>query len=82
MNIPTKKLNSGFEMPVLGFGTWLMGGRMEKEIGYDENHDIEVIKKTIELGGYRFDTAEMYANGYSEEILGRALKKCDRSKLL
>jgi len=81
MNIPTKKLNSGFEMPVLGFGTWLMGGRMEKEIGYDENHDIEVIKKTIELGGYRFDTAEMYANGYSEEILGRALKKCDRSKL-
>lgn len=81
MNIPTKKLNNGFEIPVLGFGTWLMGGRMEKEIGYDESHDIEVIKKTIELGGYRFDTAEMYANGYSEEILGKALKGYDRTKL-
>lgn len=81
MNIPTKKLTSGFEIPVLGFGTWLMGGRMEKEIDYDESHDIEVIKKTIELGGYRFDTAEMYANGYSEEILGKALKGYDRTKL-
>lgn len=81
MNIPIKKLNSGFEMPVLGFGTWLMGGRMEKEIGHDEGHDIEIIKKTIELGGYRFDTAEMYANGYSEEILGKAFKGYDRTKL-
>jgi diketogulonate reductase-like aldo/keto reductase len=81
MNIPIKKLNNGFEIPVLGFGTWLMGGRMEKETDYDENNDIEVIKKTIELGGYRFDTAEMYANGYSEEILGKALKGYDRTKL-
>ncbi|MEI6835766.1 MAG: aldo/keto reductase [Candidatus Falkowbacteria bacterium] len=81
MNIPIKKLNSGFEIPVLGFGTWLMGGRMKKEIGYDENNDIEVIKKTIELGGYRFDTAEMYADGYSEEILGKALMGVDRNSL-
>jgi len=81
MNIPTKKLNNGFEISVLGFGTWLMGGRTEKEIDHDESHDIEVIKKTIELGGYRFDTAEMYAGGYSEEILGKALKGYDRAKL-
>ena len=81
MNIPTKKLNNGFEMPVLGFGTWLMDGRMEKELGYDESRDIEAIRKTIELGGKRFDTAEMYADGYGEEILGKALKGCDRSKI-
>lgn len=81
MNIPTKKLNNGFEIPALGFGTWLMGGRMEKEHGYDESRDIKAIRKTIELGGSHFDTAEMYADGYSEEILGKALKGYDRSKI-
>jgi diketogulonate reductase-like aldo/keto reductase len=81
MNIPTKKLNNGFEMPVLGFGTWFMGGSFEREDNYDDSNDIEAILKTVESGGYRFDTAEMYAKGYSEEILGKALKKCDRSKL-
>ncbi len=81
MKIPIKKLNNGFEIPVLGFGTWLMGGRMEKIDNYDESQDIKAIKKTVELGGFRFDTAEMYANGYSEEILGKALKGYDRSKL-
>jgi len=68
-------------MPVLGFGTWEMGGRFEREDNYDESNDIQAIKKTIELGGSRFDTAEMYAKGYSEEILGKALNEYDRSKL-
>jgi diketogulonate reductase-like aldo/keto reductase len=81
MNIPIKKLNNGFEIPVLGFGTWFMGGSFERENNYDESRDIVAIKKTIEMGGYRFDTAEMYAQGYSEEILGKAVKGCDRSKL-
>ncbi len=81
MNIPVKKLNNGLEMPVLGFGTWYMGGSFLREANYDETPDIAAIKKTIELGGYRFDTAEMYAAGYSEEILGRALSGYDRNKL-
>lgn len=81
MNIPTKKLNNGFEIPILGFGTWFMGGSFEREKDYNENHDLEAIKKTIELGGCRFDTAEMYAKGYSEEILGKSLKDYNRSKI-
>jgi diketogulonate reductase-like aldo/keto reductase len=81
MNIPTKKLNNGFEMLVLGFGTWFMGGSFDREDNYDESNDIQAIKKNIELGGTRFDTAEMYAKGYSEEILGKALKEYDRTKL-
>jgi len=81
MHIPTKKLNSGLEMPELGFGTWYMGGSFSREANYDEKADIAAIQKTIELGGYRFDTAEMYALGYSEEILGKALKNYDRTKL-
>lgn len=81
MNIPIKKLNNGFEIPALGFGTWFMGGSFQREVNYDESNDIEAIKKTIEMGGTRFDVAEMYAQGYSEEILGKALKNYDRSTL-
>jgi hypothetical protein len=29
MEIPIKKLNSGFELPVFGIGTWEMGGRIK-----------------------------------------------------
>jgi len=69
------------KFPFLVFGTWFMGGSFEKEKNYDESNDIKAIKQTMGLGGYRFDTAEMYAQGYSEEILGKALKGYDRSKV-
>lgn len=81
MGIQLKKLNNGFEIPALGFGTWGMGGRDERIQNYDESRDIEAIKKIIELGGTRFDVAEKYAKGYSEEILGKALKDYEREKL-
>jgi diketogulonate reductase-like aldo/keto reductase len=79
MNIPTKKLKDGLEIPVLGFGTWGMGGRFVKEDNYDQAADIAAILKAVELGAHRFDTAEMYAAGYSEEILGQALSGYDRA---
>ncbi len=37
MQIPTKKLNNGFEMPVFGIGTYLMGGNEDNV--YDPNND-------------------------------------------
>ena len=36
MNIPTKKLESGFELPVYGLGIWQMGGRWEADTSKDE----------------------------------------------
>lgn len=35
----------------------------------------------MELGVARFDTADMYADGYSEEILGKFLVGYERSNL-
>jgi diketogulonate reductase-like aldo/keto reductase len=31
MEIPVKRLNSGFGIPVFGLGTWKMGGKMERD---------------------------------------------------
>ncbi|MFD0681215.1 MULTISPECIES: aldo/keto reductase [unclassified Paenibacillus] len=40
----------------------------------DEEHSRPIIKKALELGINFFDTANVYADGTSEEIIGRALK--------
>jgi len=75
-----KNLIDNVQIPVLGLGTWLMGGRMEPDYSDDENC-IQAIKKAIELGYTHIDTAEMYANGHTEELIGKAIKDLDRKKL-
>lgn len=81
MKIPSKKLKSGFEMPVFGLGTWEMGGRMEHDPKNDDNADIQAIKNAIDAGITHIDTAEIYADGYSEKLVQKALKSYDRKKL-
>lgn len=81
MTIPVKKLKSGFEMSVFGFGTWQMGGRMERDRQNDDQTDILAIQTALDRGITHIDTAEMYANGYTEILIGKALKERDRSKI-
>lgn len=50
--IPTLKLKSGAEIPVLGFGTWQLVG----------DKCIDAVKNAIDLGYTHIDTAEMYEN--------------------
>ena len=81
MEIPLKRLKSGFAMPEFGIGTWQMGGRLERNPQNDDVADIAAIRKAIELGVTHIDTAEQYAAGYAEELVGRAINGFDRSKL-
>lgn len=81
MKIPTKKLNNGFEIPTLGLGTWLMGGKGERDLTHDDSADIKAIKSAIDAGVTLIDTAEMYAAGHTEELVGHAIAQFDRSKL-
>ncbi len=58
MTIPTKKLNTGFEIPVFAFGTWEMGGRTERVENYNPEEDIKddstiIYKKFIKKSIYR-----------------------------
>ena len=52
---------------VVGVGCNNFGGRI------DEKHTEEVIDAALDAGINFFDTADMYANGKSEELLGRYL---------
>ena len=80
MKIPIKKLKNGFELPVYGMGLSRMGGNDEADYSQDEKW-VHAIKNAIDAGITHFDTAEVYAAGHNEELLGRAIKSTDRSKL-
>lgn len=65
---------AGETISKIGLGTWQFGSR---EWGYGEDYAIReahaIVERALELGINFFDTAEAYASGRSEEILGRAL---------
>ncbi len=58
--------------PVL-MGTWQAGKAMWT--GIDDNETQKAIRAAYDAGINTFDTAEVYGNGHSERILGKAL--CD-----
>ncbi len=80
MDIPTKKLRNGFELPVYGLGLWQMGGREESDTTKDEK-EIRAIRAAIDAGITHIDVAESYGHGHAEELLGKALEGYDRTKL-
>ncbi|OCJ05758.1 aldo/keto reductase [Agrobacterium sp. 13-626] len=67
--IPTVPLPSGITVPALGQGTWNMGENTARA-----KDEIASLKTGLDLGMTLLDTAEMYANGGSEEIVGRAIE--------
>ena len=64
----TIKLPSGDAVPVLGQGTWGMG-----ESPASRATEIEALRLGIDAGMYLIDTAEMYGDGASEELVGEAV---------
>jgi diketogulonate reductase-like aldo/keto reductase len=80
MKIPRKTLKNGFSLPVYGLGTWEMGGRMEKD-STNDSLVITAIQSAIKEGITHIDTAEVYANGYTETLIGKAILPFERKKL-
>ncbi len=81
MQIPIKKLQNGFTMPVFGIGSWQMGGRHERDFANDDKADIQAICNAIDKGIIHIDTAERYAGGHAEELVGEAISNYKRDKL-
>lgn len=81
MQIPTLKLRSGNDIPRLGLGTYMIGGGMTRDPNNDDEGQIEGIRYAIEHGISWIRTAQNYAEGYCEEIIGKAIKGYPREKL-
>ena len=66
--IPTVVLPDGARVPALGMGTWKMGERPASR-----RAEVDALVHGFEAGLTLVDTAEMYADGGAEEVVGRAL---------
>ena len=76
-----KTLHCGFSMPSLGMGTWQMGGRLERNPNNDDAGQIAALRAGLDLGFTLIDTAETYADGKAEELVGAAIRPYERERL-
>ena len=73
----TRKLgNSDMNITSLGVGAWAIGGPQgEWNWGTQDDRDsINAIRHALDLGINWVDTAPIYGEGHSEEVVGKALK--------
>ncbi|EIV92368.1 aldo/keto reductase [Frankia sp. QA3] len=66
--VRTVELPSGEPIPALGLGTWHLAEDPRRHA-----QEIEAIRTGLDLGISLIDTAEMYADGAAEELVGEAI---------
>ncbi len=71
--------HTNIEASAITFGAWAIGGWMWG--GADRKEAVEAIKSSYDLGVTSIDTAPIYGQGLSEEIIAEALKGIPRDKV-
>jgi len=67
-SMPLITLPSGETVPALGQGTWTMGDAAKRR-----KEEVTALRLGMDLGMTLIDTAEMYASGGAEEVVGEAV---------
>lgn len=70
---------SDLNLSVVTFGAWAAGGMMWG--GTDHDASIQAMRASFDLGVTSFDTAPVYGMGYSEQLVGEALKGIPRDRV-
>lgn len=70
-------LSDGTKVSALGQGTWYMGESTNKR-----DEEIKSLRLGLELGMNLIDTAEMYGDGLSEELVGKVIEGCRKDVFL
>jgi diketogulonate reductase-like aldo/keto reductase len=76
----TRKTHMRFEtvhdvtLPRIGFGAWSIGGGSNADPSLDAA-SMNALRAALDAGYTHFDTAEAYAAGHSEELIGRAIRE-------
>jgi diketogulonate reductase-like aldo/keto reductase len=66
-------------LPKIGFGTWKIGGGSTANHAVDEK-SLKALRYALEIGYTHFDTAEMYASGHSEDLVGQAVRESGKKR--
>lgn len=61
-------------LPKIGFGTWKIGGESSADPTTD-SISLTALRSALEIGYTHFDTAEYYAGGHAEELVGCAIRE-------
>ena len=69
---------TGWQVSEIGFGAWQLGGDWGK---VDDEKSIDTLHYAFDKGINFVDTAELYGNGHSEEVVGHALKRWHGHKI-
>lgn len=64
----------GLTLPKIGFGAWRIGGNTNSDPSLDFK-SLAALRSALDVGYAHFDTAEMYAAGHSEELVGQAVRE-------
>jgi aryl-alcohol dehydrogenase-like predicted oxidoreductase len=71
--------HTDLELSVVTFGAWAAGGWMWG--GTERNQAVRAIQESYNAGVTSIDTAPVYGQGLSEEIVGEAIKDIPRDKV-
>lgn len=81
----TRKLGkTDLDLTCVGLGTWAIGGG-DWKFGWgpqDETEAVAAVTRAVELGINWVDTAPVYGNGKSEELVGKALQQLGNDRPL
>lgn len=69
--MPTVALPNGSSIPKMGQGTWHLGDDPDNRA-----QEVEALREGIRRGLTLIDTAEMYGNGRSEQLVGEVIADC------
>src|SRR5471030_1043158 len=72
----TRLGNTGLKVSRICLGTMTYGDPKWRDWVLDEAASRPFIQRALEAGINFFDTADIYSNGASEEVVGRALRDC------
>src|SRR5579859_5119831 len=64
---------TGWQVSAMGFGSWAIGGDAWGQT--DDRIAISALNKAIELGVNFIDTADVYGDGHSEQLIAQVRKE-------
>ena len=76
----TERFPDGTPIPVMGLGTWEMGGQSTPDRSRDREL-VAALHAMIEMGYTHLDTAEAYGGTHTEELVGQAIRAFRREEV-
>jgi len=66
---------TGLNVSEIGYGAWGIGGSMW--LGAEDQESLRALNRAIDLGVNFIDTAAVYGNGHSEQLVGKVVRERD-----